>query len=210
MRCPFDRNAPKAFDKAGDVDRFFERVLTYTKDHPELKPTIFSGPAPFTNATQLGENPDMASLVSLSPNPVIDGPWLITLENVFNEAECEHMIQLGYSGGYERSMDVGKKNFDGTFGSDVNPTRTSTNAWCSEGCYDDPLIVNLTARIADITGIHANNSEYWQLLRYEETQQYVRVGTGTCSVLVFYFAFRVSCIFLFRRFASIDQTLNRM
>jgi hypothetical protein len=82
-------------------------------------------------------------------------------------------------------MDVGKKKFDGTFESDVNPTRTSTNSWCSEGCYDDPEVQKLTQRIEDLTGIPSNNSEYWQLLRYEETQQYVRALRSGLSLISF-------------------------
>jgi hypothetical protein len=155
------------FEKEGDLNNFFERLLEVSKSHPEYKPTLFSGPAKYTAAGN-------TSVVSIAPNAVVDGPWLLTLEDIFSEEECKYLIDMGYKGGYERSMDVGKKKFDGTFESDVNPTRTSTNSWCSEGCYDDPEVQRLTQRIEDLTGIPSNNSEYWQLLRYEETQQYVR------------------------------------
>ena len=61
-----------------------------------------------------------------------DGPWVITLENVMTEQECDALIELGTESGYKQSQDVGKKKFDGTFEAYTNDRRTSTNAWCQE------------------------------------------------------------------------------
>ena len=37
------------------------------------------------------------------------GPWVITLENVATEEECNRLIELGKERGYERSQDVGER-----------------------------------------------------------------------------------------------------
>jgi len=153
----------------GDLDRFFENLLERSIAN-KYNPTIFSGPAKYTGNEERRAN----SAITVPVDAVIDGPWLILLEHVLSDEECDHLIQLGHQRGYERSMDVGAKKFDGTFDSYKSPSRTSTNAWCSEECYDDEKVQEMTARIEMLTGIPSNNSEYWQLLRYEETQEYKR------------------------------------
>jgi hypothetical protein len=85
-RCPFDKNAPKVFEKEGDLNNFFERLLEVSKSHPEYKPTLFSGPAKYTAAGN-------TSVVSIAPNAVVDGPWLMILEDIFSEDECNYLIQ---------------------------------------------------------------------------------------------------------------------
>lgn len=170
MRCPFDRNAPKAWEKAGDLDRFFEGLLAQTADKPQYKPTLHSGPAKYTASVDIDDT--SRQLVTVPPNAIVDGPWVLTLENVLTDEECEHLIQLGHKSGYARSLDVGAKKFDGSFDSFLNPDRTSTNTWCNEECYNDDIVQKLTKRFEDLTGIPANHSEYWQLLRYEESEKY--------------------------------------
>lgn len=164
-RCPFDRNAPKAWEKPGDLERFFERLLEQTADHPEYKPTVYSGPALYTATPENGTH-------TAPPAAVVNGPWVVTLENVLSGDECERLIELGHVEGFEPSKEVGAKMFDGSFDSFLNTRRTSTNTWCKDACYDDPLVQQLTARIERLMGIPSNHSEYWQLLRYEETQEY--------------------------------------
>lgn len=97
---------------------------------------------------------------------------VITIENVATKEECDHMIELGAKKGYERSKDVGKKNFDGTFEGVESDRRTSTNAWCVGECYNDTIHQSVLQVVENVTGIPENNSEYWQFLKYEETEFY--------------------------------------
>jgi prolyl 4-hydroxylase len=151
----------------GDLDRFFVRMVSQFANKYET--TIWSGPAEYTSP----ENPNFVpTQATLASDVLVDGPWVITLENVFTEEECQHFIDMGYKKGYERSKDVGEKKFDGTFDALLNPRRTSTNAWCSDECYNDTKVEELTQRLEDLTGVPSNVSEYLQLLRYEETQAY--------------------------------------
>ncbi|GAX16815.1 prolyl 4-hydroxylase [Fistulifera solaris] len=156
-RCPLDENAIDAL-YPGDLDRMFERIIT----EPELQqygPVVLSRPsyAP-------GDGPNNATYNI--------GIWMIQFENALSEEEADRMIELGGIKGYERSKDVGEKQPDGTYQAHVNTGRTSTNAWCVDSCYTDPVAQTLMARIETITGIPETNSENLQLLRYEESQFY--------------------------------------
>lgn len=99
-------------------------------------------------------------------------PWVVTLDDVVSEEEAVRLIELGGLEGYKRSEDVGAKKADGTYGSVVSKGRTSSNAWCTEGCYKDPTAIKVMDRLSGLTMINERNSEFLQLLRYEPGQFY--------------------------------------
>jgi hypothetical protein len=135
----------------GDLNKMFTSITTEPY-YQQYNPTILSQPGkPIGNYD--------------------DGPWVITLDNVVSEAECEKLIELGGVSGYEQSYDVGAKKFDGTFDKHLNKERTSTNAWCTEECFNDTTTQQVLQRLENITGIPDENSEYLQLLRYEVGQK---------------------------------------
>ena len=92
-------------------------------------------------------------------------PWVVTLDEVVSEEEAKRLIELGGLEGYKRSEDVGGKNPDGTYGSIVSTGRTSSNAWCNQECYKDPMAVKVVDRLSELTLINETNSEFLQLLR---------------------------------------------
>ena len=96
--------------------------------------------------------------------------WIVVLENIVNATEANRMIHLANQRGYERSSDVGEELEDGTFGTDVNEDRTSTNAWCEEGCVDDAVPQKVMSIIEHVTGIPEENQESLQQLQYVEGQ----------------------------------------
>lgn len=147
FRCPFDKTAPSVW-QSGDLDKMFQKLTTDPHVVDKYKPTIFSKPP--------------------------EGPWVVTLENVASPDECEAMIEAGRVRGYERSKDVGSRKFDGTFDSFESDDRTSSNTWCVDECYDDQRHQNVLKIVENITGIPEKNSEYWQLLHYQEGQFYRR------------------------------------
>ena len=101
-------------------------------------------------------------------------PWVITFDNFVTEEECQNMIELGHKYKYKRSEDAGAVRFDGTHDGVKSERRTSENAWCSEhdGCRQQEVPTLLHERIAKVLQIPANNSEDFQLLRYEKGQFY--------------------------------------
>lgn len=162
-RCHIDPNAPTAW-QPGDLNKMFEKL---------------------TQEPYLSKH----SVETLS-SPATDGPWIITMENVVTEDEAERLIELGAVEGYKRSTDVGKMKADGTteryieqrratrvvsmlivffcliaLPSKVSTRRTSSNAWCQHDCYEDPKAQAVISRIANLTGIDEENSEYLQLLK---------------------------------------------
>lgn len=64
------------------------------------------------------------------------------------------------------------RNWDGTYQSVKQTSRTSANTWCVEDCWKDELNQGVLRRVENITGIPDANSEYWQFLKYEEGQYY--------------------------------------
>jgi len=99
-------------------------------------------------------------------------PWVVTLDDVISEEEALRLIDLGGLEGYKRSEDVGEKKSDGTYGSVVSTGRTSSNAWCTGECYEDPISIKVMNRLTELTMINEKNSEFLQLLRYEPGQFY--------------------------------------
>lgn len=153
-----DNLGPDAFQKPGDLNAMFERIVS----EPSLQkyePVVLSRPSYAPGDT--AENATYAI-----------GLWMIMFENALSEEEAQRMIELGGNLGYERSSDVGEELPDGTFAKSINSGRTSTNAWCVDECYTDPIAQALMSRIEDITGIPEVNSENLQLLRYETDQFY--------------------------------------
>jgi len=149
-RCPYDKDAPTAFQQPGDLDSMFEKLLTFQ----EYTPVVLSRP----NAT--------------ADSGVYDGPWVVEMNTFLTEEESNALVQLGAGEGYVQSADVGKKKFDGTFDKKVNTGRTSTNAWCQNECESNPVSQAVTKRMMTVTGIPHANFEFMQMLRYEVGQFY--------------------------------------
>jgi len=145
-RCPLDPDAPSSWSP-GDLDAMFVRL---------------------TNEPYLSQ---YDTKILSSPNTT-GGPWVVTMENVVSQEEADHLIELGAVEEYQRSADVGKLKPDGTYDTNVNSGRTSTNAWCNGVCYENATALAVANRLTQITGINETNSEYLQLLRYEEGQYY--------------------------------------
>lgn len=76
--------------------------------------------------------------------------------------------------GYKRSEDVGAIKLDGTVEGVKSKGRTSENAWCTTrgGCRNATLAHMIHKRMERILEIPAQNSEDFQILRYEVGQFY--------------------------------------
>ncbi|KAL3905229.1 MAG: hypothetical protein SGARI_004564 [Bacillariaceae sp.] len=95
-------------------------------------------------------------------------PWIITMENILSDDDADHIVELGHVKGYKRSMNVGEKQADGSYGETESIHRTSYQAWCQKGCKNDTAVLNMHERLTNLTGIPSNNAEFIQLLRYVE------------------------------------------
>jgi prolyl 4-hydroxylase len=158
-RCPMPENLENIWSP-GSLHQMFERIATdsYYQE---------------TYDVQVLLQPNNASDDSRTNQK--DSPWVVVIDNFLTDEECETLIQLGADEGYQLSKDVGSKNFDGTYQAKESSGRTSTNAWCLNACVEHPATKSAVSKIENLTGIPDSNSEYFQLLKYEETQFYRKI-----------------------------------
>jgi len=179
-RCPPLQDAKPAL-KPGDLNKMFERIVatapgntTADKYTPEVKKSMAElKTPPYTVTVHSRPSEESATDVDLVLDKSMP-PWVVTFDDFMTDEECEAMIQLGHKYEYKRSEDVGAEKADGTFGSVQSSRRTSENAWCSShgGCRDEEIPQRIHKRIADVLQIPAENSEDFQILRYEQNQFY--------------------------------------
>ena len=145
VRCQRHPNAKPAV-VAGDVNKMFNRLLT---DFPQYSPQVLS-------------------------SPDTNGPWLVLLNNVFNDEECDTLVKIGGKN-FRRSVDAGKMSGDGAkFEEIISDARTSETDWCTRGCWKNEIINGMAQKAENITLIPKENSEYFQVLKYEVGQYYVK------------------------------------
>jgi prolyl 4-hydroxylase len=174
-RCPELPDAVPGL-KPGDMNAMFERIVDYAPGNRTLsaehrQQLVDSNMTEFSVVVHSRPNDEPDTKFSLSADKKLP-PWVITLENFLTDEECDLLIEHGYKEGYKRSEDVGKQRFDGTADSVKSQGRTSENAWCSSrtGCRQSPLPAMIHQRVADILKIPPNNSEDFQILKYEVGQ----------------------------------------
>ena len=118
VRCQRHPNAIAAV-KPGDIDKMFERLLS---DFPNYSPQVLSKPP--------------------------SGPWLVVLNNVFNDEECDALIEFG-GANFHRSKDAGAMSDDpeAQFESIVSDVRTSYTDWCVDNCWNIPIINGMAQKL---------------------------------------------------------------
>jgi prolyl 4-hydroxylase len=158
-RCPIDLETMPNTWEPGDVNEFFTNLTTLEK-FQKYEPRILARPDYPT-----GDSEETADYM-------VNAPWVVVLENFLSQDEAERLIHLGMEEGYERSSDVGEIKYDGSHEHNVNNGRTSYNSWCSGVCYNDTVVKGVIDRITDLTNIPEVNSEWLQMLRYEEGEYY--------------------------------------
>ena len=113
-RCPLDPTVTDAL-YPGDIDKLFTNILQNPiyqpyEPHAVSRPTL----AP-------GDTEETADYL-------VGGPWMVVFENAISPEEAQRLQELGAREGYKRSEDVGVRKADGTYTSQTNSGRTSTNA----------------------------------------------------------------------------------
>lgn len=160
VRCAFDDSVPGVWEEPGTLNHFFENIV---QTQPNV--TVHSGPADILQRLNLLAQEDPVA-------PVLDGPWIITIDNFLSAAECDHLIDQGELLGFARSKGL-------LSGEDVEiNSRTSSNTWCSDSCYNHRSTREIAQRVEQLTyPIPEINTEHWQLLKYTTGQRY----TTHCS-----------------------------
>ncbi|CAB9526682.1 Probable prolyl 4-hydroxylase [Seminavis robusta] len=179
-RCPRLEDARPGL-QPGSLNKMFERIVrtapgnntenSWTNDIKRSMEELGTPPYTVTVHSRPSEEP------ATQVDPDLDKslpPWVITFDNFMTEEECDAMIQLGYKYKYKVSEDVGAEKADGTFGSIQSKRGTSEKAWCSSrgGCREEEIPSRIHERIARVLDIPAQNSEDFQILRYEKNLSY--------------------------------------
>lgn len=161
-RCPIEPGN-ECIWQPGDLNKLMEIIVDDADGSGEYKrynPHALSRPKMKRNGTA-------------APGVEKDGPWVVLLENFVSSEEADRLVDIGKQQGYDRSADVGKEKPDGSHDSIVSDSRTSHNTWCQEkSCFEDPVVVPVVERVANVTKTTVNNSEYLQMLQYEPGQYY--------------------------------------
>ena len=155
----------------GDVDRMFERIVEEGED--ERSPYsvhVLSRPTRKHGTSDIEIENDSSSL------QIRNGPWIITIDNFITDEECNRLIELGSIEGYGASSLSEEDDMTEDEIEEVNQKegkyRTSTNAWCQNECYQDPIAKQVITKIENLTGIPDSYHEYMQLVRYVPGQYY--------------------------------------
>jgi prolyl 4-hydroxylase len=176
IRCPIPENAKEALSRNGGefgLNAMFERIVgerELTNEQSmegmeDLNYTAIIYSRPSTNIS--GE------VMDLSSENIIDGPWVISLDDFLTDKECDRLIELGIEQGYGQSTEQ-STNRDGSISEKTaSKRRTSTNTFCGT-CDDDPIAKFVLNKIATITGFPLEFSEELQLLQYHPGQYYKR------------------------------------
>lgn len=176
-RCPKLPDSIPAL-KPGDLNKIFERIVERAPGNRTLTDED-------KQKLALSEITEYSVTVHSRPSngPVMDvnvgldrklPPWLVTLDDFLTDEECDSLIQHGFDTGYKISENVGFQKFDGTVDSIKSTTRTSENAWCStsNGCREKTVPKRVLDRMSTIMGIPSENSEDFQILKYDVGQFY--------------------------------------
>ena len=160
VRCPMDPNEKDVLGP-GDLNKLFEHIIS-DPYYQQYQPSVISRPSHPLHSTEAERQVANYTI----------GPWVLLFDSFLSDEEAENFIRLASVEGYVRSTDVGAKKFDGTYSDTRSSKRTSENSWCQHECFEDATTKQVLSRIANLTGIDDTNSEYLQLLKYEENQFY--------------------------------------
>jgi len=138
------------------------------KRHPDAQPAIGPG------GVDAMFNRIINEFQHYKPQVISRDPWLVVLDDVFTEEECKGLIKYG-GRTFQRSKDAGKMTGDeAQFEGIVSDARTSYTNWCVGNCWKKPVVQSIARKAENITMIPRQNSEFFQVLRYNVGQYYVR------------------------------------
>lgn len=89
-------------------------------------------------------------------------PWVVTFADFVREDERHALLETS-EGRYARSL----------AGDVVSPVRTSEQTWCQEArCVNHTAVRLLQERVVGVTGVPIENSEFFQVVKYDVGQFY--------------------------------------
>ena len=101
----------------------------------------------------------VSSFAAYSPRVLSRDPWLVQFDSFVSADEAHRLVAL-CEGRFRRSSTTDRRG--------NASERTSRTCWCehSARCAHDPLVRQLSQRVADVTRTAVSNAEHFQVLRY--------------------------------------------
>ena len=173
IRCPIPEDADEALARNGGesgLHAMFERIV---RERELTKAQIDDGMEDLNYTTTIYSRPLSEVNNDDGKEGIIDGPWVITLDDFLTDRECERLIELGKELGYEQSTEQASNRDGSVSDALVSDRRTSKNTFC-DTCDEDPIAQTAIQKIATVTGFPSDFSENLQLLQYHPGQYYKR------------------------------------
>ena len=157
--CAKDLTKVQNIWKTGDSDDMYERIV---QEFPEYSPTVLSRP----------EDSAYARVANDHETSVGVGPWLVQLENLLTDEECDAMIaqtKVAIDGSDFALLANDEEDEDGG-------ACQSTQAWCDpDHCMKDAILQNAWQKIEELVGLPFDtHTEPVHFIQYVPGQKYGR------------------------------------
>ena len=171
------------------VNQMFDRITQQYRDSYNIQTSSSSMNMTILSQPQLTKPDEQEAMNDSTSNQ--QPPWLVQIDNFLSDTECNHLIQLGVTLGYERSTGVEyQPHTTNQLQAEVEPDgstatsphlhtvtsdeRTSSTTWCHHSdCSDNDVIIqSIYHRIQSLIQIPSSHFESLQLLQYENGQYY--------------------------------------
>ncbi len=96
-------------------------------------------------------------------NILNNDPLVYTLDNFFTKQECEHVISLAKGNMKRATVSTSKKG-------EYSKGRTGSNCWIPHN--HDRTMMSIALRISKVVGLPITHAEQFQVIHYDETQEY--------------------------------------
>ena len=105
------------------------------------------------------------------PQVLSRDPWLMVFDDFLSKEEVASILEIDSLIGGNNFIDSTVLNSENNQ-SEKSNYRTSSTFWCLGSCKDQPIIVKMRERVANLTGFSCDNQEAPQMLRYFPGQEY--------------------------------------
>jgi ShK domain-like len=151
------------------------------KNHKQQKLTILSQPLQY-NTTDV--NADDGHSTAFQKTNTIDRPWILQIDHFLSDAECDHILQLGNSLGYEYNTYHSNNTNDEYRTSNstrrvlneqdvTSEQRSGATTWCHWDCsHNDTVLQEIYELVQNLVHIPSSHYESIQILQYQQGEFY--------------------------------------
>ncbi len=160
--CARDLSSTPSIWKTGDNNKMYETIV---RDFPMYSPTVLSRPSDSAYAREMNDYDTSVGV----------GPWVVQLEDLLTDEECDAMInqtKIAIDGSIEDGWSILATDEE----TDTASACQSTQAWCDpKYCMQDPILKGTWKKIEELVGLPFDtHSEAVHFIQYVPGQKYGR------------------------------------